>query len=101
MNIKLSRFFKELKDQFVRFGRTLADQSNSLSQVKSKSSNQSQNLEVKKKTQTTTQKKAKKKQSYVSLYGKDGELHSKAVLLPGRHMCECQAQKHKFEINFY
>ena len=76
-------------------------QSNPLTQDKSKSSIPSQSLEVKKKTQTTTQKKAKKKQSYVSLYGKDGELHSKAVLLPGRHMCECQAQKHKFKTNLY
>lgn len=36
----------------------------------------------------------KKKTTYVSLYGKDGESRINAVLLPGRNVCECQAQKH-------
>lgn len=40
-------------------------------------------------------KKGKKKTTYVSLYGKDGELTNKGVMLPGRNPCECQAQKHK------
>jgi len=88
------RFINDLKDQFVRFGNSLPLQSNSFTQVKSENSIQAPNLGVKKKVQSI-QKKPKKKQSYVSLYGKDGELHTKAVLLPGRHICECQAQKHK------
>ena len=44
---------------------------------------------------TSPGKKAKKKSSYVSLYGKDGEMKTNAVVLPGRNACECQAQKHK------
>jgi len=43
--------------------------------------------------------RSKKKTTYVSLYGKDGELHEKAVLLPGRHACDCQAQKHNLISN--
>nr|XP_039253038.1 activating signal cointegrator 1-like [Styela clava] len=41
------------------------------------------------------EKSPKKKTTYVSLYGKDGEARTNAVLLPGRNACECQAQKHK------
>ncbi|XP_078494523.1 activating signal cointegrator 1-like isoform X2 [Ciona intestinalis] len=45
------------------------------------------------------EKKAKKKTHYVSLYGKDGEMTAHAVMLPGRNICECQAQKHKLVNN--
>lgn len=41
----------------------------------------------------------KKKTTYVSLYGKDGESRINAVLLPGRNVCECQAQKHRLVNN--
>ncbi|XP_076816047.1 activating signal cointegrator 1-like isoform X1 [Clavelina lepadiformis] len=44
-------------------------------------------------------KKSKKKTNYVSLYGQDGEVRTNAVRLPGRHSCECQAQKHKLVNN--
>ncbi|XP_040899900.1 activating signal cointegrator 1 [Toxotes jaculatrix] len=37
---------------------------------------------------------AKKKSKFVSLYAKEGQ-DRLAVLLPGRHACECLAQKHK------
>ncbi|XP_034536828.1 activating signal cointegrator 1 isoform X2 [Notolabrus celidotus] len=37
---------------------------------------------------------SKKKNKFVSLYNKDGQ-DRLAVLLPGRHACECLAQKHK------
>lgn len=37
---------------------------------------------------------AKKKTHYVSLYSSEGEARN-SVLLPGRHPCECQAQKHR------
>ena len=40
-------------------------------------------------------KKTKKKSNFVSLYGKDGEMRTNTVILPGRNSCECQAQKHK------
>nr|CAB3223411.1 activating signal cointegrator 1-like [Phallusia mammillata] len=46
-----------------------------------------------------TGKKGKKKQTYVSLYGKDGKLTNKGVIIPGRNPCECQAQKHKLVNN--
>ncbi|XP_044063187.1 activating signal cointegrator 1 isoform X2 [Siniperca chuatsi] len=36
----------------------------------------------------------KKKSKFVSLYNKEGQ-DKLAVLLPGRHACECLAQKHK------
>ncbi|XP_069723300.1 activating signal cointegrator 1 isoform X2 [Phaenicophaeus curvirostris] len=36
----------------------------------------------------------KKKPKYVSLYSKEGQ-DKLAVLIPGRHACECLAQKHK------
>lgn len=36
----------------------------------------------------------KKKNKYVNLYAKEGQ-DKLAVLLPGRHPCECLAQKHK------
>lgn len=37
---------------------------------------------------------AKKKNKYVNLYGQDGEMRD-IILLKGRHMCNCQAAKHK------
>lgn len=37
---------------------------------------------------------SKKKNKFVSLYNKEGQ-DRLAVLLPGRHACECLAQKHK------
>ncbi|XP_077989088.1 activating signal cointegrator 1-like [Glandiceps talaboti] len=37
---------------------------------------------------------AKKKQKYVSLYSTEGQAKS-IVQIPGRHPCECQAQKHR------
>lgn len=36
---------------------------------------------------------------YVSLYSADGKVKSKSVLLPGRHWCQCMAQKHKLVNN--
>lgn len=36
----------------------------------------------------------KKKAKYVNLYTKEGQ-DKLAVMLPGRHVCECLAQKHK------
>ncbi|XP_072038298.1 activating signal cointegrator 1-like isoform X2 [Amphiura filiformis] len=36
---------------------------------------------------------ARRKQKYVSLYTQEGEAKT-VVHLPGRHVCECQAQKH-------
>lgn len=40
----------------------------------------------------------KKKNKFVSLYNKEGQ-DRLAVLLPGRHTCECLAQKHKLVNN--
>ena len=40
--------------------------------------------------------KKSKKKSFVSLYGKDGKMKTNAVMIPGRNVCECQAQKHKY-----
>ncbi|XP_055869636.1 activating signal cointegrator 1-like isoform X2 [Biomphalaria glabrata] len=37
---------------------------------------------------------AKKKTKFVSLYSKEGQAKS-VIHLPGRHICECQAAKHK------
>ena len=37
---------------------------------------------------------SKKKPKYVSLYTKEGQ-DKLAVLIPGRHTCECLGQKHK------
>ncbi|CAL1540526.1 unnamed protein product [Lymnaea stagnalis] len=37
---------------------------------------------------------AKKKTKYVALYSKEGQAKS-VIQLPGRHICECQAAKHK------
>lgn len=37
---------------------------------------------------------SKKKNKYINLYAKEGQ-DKLAVLLPGRHACECLAQKHK------
>ena len=39
-------------------------------------------------------KETKKKSKYVSLYGEDGASKD-VILLPGRHICNCQASKHK------
>ena len=76
------KFFDELRDFWNRFGYTVPQK------------------EIRKKANTPvsiqqTKLKSKKKSNYVPLYGKNGELHNKAVMLPGRHSCECQAQKHK------
>lgn len=43
-----------------------------------------------------TSPKKQKKTQYVSLYSKEGENKTNAVMIPGRHPCECQAQKHKY-----
>lgn len=44
--------------------------------------------------QARSQDSSKKKHKYVNLYAKEGQ-DKLAVLLPGRHPCECLAQKHK------
>lgn len=44
--------------------------------------------------QARSQDSSKKKSKYVNLYAKEGQ-DKLAVLLPGRHPCECLAQKHK------
>lgn len=36
----------------------------------------------------------KKKNKFISLYNKEGQ-DRLSVVLPGRHICECLAQKHK------
>lgn len=42
---------------------------------------------------STSSQKKKKKNTFVSLYNKEGQ-DKLAILLPGRHSCECLAQKH-------
>ncbi|CAH1254531.1 TRIP4 [Branchiostoma lanceolatum] len=39
------------------------------------------------------------KTKWKSLYGEDGEDHLTAVMLPGRHPCECLGQKHRLVNN--
>lgn len=41
---------------------------------------------------------SKKKNKYVNLYSQDGEMRD-VILLKGRHMCNCQASKHKLVNN--
>lgn len=41
----------------------------------------------------------KKKTKYVNLYSQDGQMRGDVVLLKGRHMCNCQATKHKLVNN--
>uniref|UniRef100_A0A3B4B3G4 Activating signal cointegrator 1 n=1 Tax=Periophthalmus magnuspinnatus TaxID=409849 RepID=A0A3B4B3G4_9GOBI len=43
---------------------------------------------------STSLSSSKKKNKFVNLYAKEGQ-DKLAVLLPGRHACECLAQKHK------
>ncbi|KAL2088449.1 hypothetical protein ACEWY4_015348 [Coilia grayii] len=45
------------------------------------------------KAQESTSSSGKKKTKYVNLYAKEGQ-DRLAILLPGRHACECLAQKH-------
>lgn len=53
-------------------------------------------LNTKKTTNETAnaQTGAKKKNKYVSLYGEDGKMND-VVMLKGRHLCNCEASKHK------
>ena len=67
---------------------------NELVKPKSKQENNPFDMNDLKKSLSSSAKKGKKP-TYVSLYGKDGEMHTRSVILPGRNMCECQAQKHK------
>ncbi|XP_052797264.1 activating signal cointegrator 1-like isoform X1 [Mya arenaria] len=46
----------------------------------------------------STEKEVKKKQKFVPLYSKEGQAVS-IVQLPGRHVCECQAAKHRLVNN--
>ena len=41
---------------------------------------------------------AKKKTKFVNLYGQDGEIKD-SIMLKGRHLCDCQASKHKLVNN--
>lgn len=41
---------------------------------------------------------AKKKTKYVSLYGQDGTMND-VIMLKGRHLCDCEAAKHKLVNN--
>jgi len=84
-------FINVLRNQWSRFGYTQTVEKNVT--VYKKDFNDSNVQTVFKKK--TDEQKVRKKNNYVPLYGKNGELHSKAVMLPGRNMCECQAQKHK------
>lgn len=43
---------------------------------------------------TSTSTGAKKKTKYVNLYGEDGKMKD-VIMLKGRHLCNCEASKHK------
>nr|XP_033776534.1 activating signal cointegrator 1 isoform X2 [Geotrypetes seraphini] len=51
-------------------------------------------LDLAKVQETSSNCPSKKKQKFVSLYTKEGQ-DRLTVLIPGRHACECLAQKHK------
>ncbi|XP_018408495.1 PREDICTED: activating signal cointegrator 1 isoform X1 [Nanorana parkeri] len=51
-------------------------------------------MDLAKAQETASLSSSKKKQKYVNLYTKEGQ-DRLTVLIPGRHPCECLAQKHK------
>ncbi|CAH2273433.1 activating signal cointegrator 1 isoform X1 [Pelobates cultripes] len=51
-------------------------------------------MDLAKAQETTSLSSSKKKQKFVNLYTSEGQ-DRLAVLIPGRHPCECLAQKHK------
>lgn len=46
-------------------------------------------------SQSQSQGAVRKKTKYVNLYTNDGQLRDSTILLKGRHLCNCQASKHK------
>lgn len=67
---------------------------------KGRNNNNSNNGQTKSNTKTAakeppnTSTGAKKKTKYVSLYGEDGKMND-IITLKGRHLCNCEASKHK------
>ncbi|XP_030622009.1 activating signal cointegrator 1 [Chanos chanos] len=51
-------------------------------------------IDLRKAQENSAQSSVKKKTKFVNLYAKEGQ-DKLAVLLPGRHSCDCLAQKHK------
>lgn len=94
-------FLEEFKKRVLP--KTIKNQSNknkenSNQKPKNKQNTKQNTTNVNSKENITASTGAKKKTKYVSLYGQDGSTND-VIMLKGRHLCNCQAAKHKLVNN--